>query len=102
MKNLARRPVFGGTDSLHALAEQNIAQGSEQDHEENENISLQVQHRGIFHTLLASAFALRSIARGPLSAPRIHQSLENYLTGYLAGTKQVAEKVLKFFEICRN
>src|SRR5207245_4732119 len=69
MEDLARRPVLGGTNSLHALTQQNVAQGSEQNHQQNKNVSFQVQARRVFHTLLASALALRVDRVRPADKP---------------------------------
>jgi hypothetical protein len=49
VQKVAYLPVFGGTDSLHAFTEQDVAKGGEQDDEKDKSVGFQVQARGIFH-----------------------------------------------------
>src|SRR5438132_881424 len=54
VKKIGWRPISGGADPLHSLTEQDVAEGRKQDYEQNKNVSLQVQARRVFHTLLSS------------------------------------------------
>ena len=55
MEDVARSPGLSRANTFHSLAQQDITQWREHDHEQNEKAGLEVQARRIFHAIYCLA-----------------------------------------------
>src|SRR5260370_39130925 len=95
MKKFARYPVFGRANPLHALTEQDVAEGSKQNHEQNKYVSFQVQARRIFHAISASPLAM--------FFKRVRPAVESGRVGFSIGCRRASlsdESQNSLYDLC--